>query len=149
MEGKKLKEKKLTDEEIIKALDFCSSSPFCGSDCPYFNKHGRNFCVEDNAFYKDMKRIVLENAELQKQVDELENRFENKACCNMSENCSMVNQAVKDTAKKFADLVEFHSISHISNGVENFTISALGLKEILTEEFGFKYLELDDGVEVE
>jgi hypothetical protein len=58
-------------------------------------------------------------------------------------------QAVKDTAKKFADLVEFHSISHISNGVENFTISALGLKEILTEEFGFKYSELDYGVEVE
>lgn len=38
--------------------------------------------------------------EKQKQEDELENRFENKACCNMSENCSMIQQAVKDTAKE-------------------------------------------------
>lgn len=58
-------------------------------------------------------------------------------------------QAVKDTAKKFADLVEFHSISRRINGVEYFTISILGLKEILTEEFGFKWSELDEGVEVE
>jgi hypothetical protein len=54
----------------------------------------------------------------------------------------------KDTAKKFADLVEFHSIARMNDGVEYFTISALGLKEILVEEFGFKYSELDD-VEVE
>ena len=39
-------------------------------------------------------------SELQKQVDKLENRFENKACCNMSENCSMIQQTVKDTAKE-------------------------------------------------
>ena len=54
----------------------------------------------------------------------------------------------KDTAKKFADLVEFHSIARMNDGVEYFTISALGLKEILVEEFGFKYSELN-GVEVE
>ena len=61
---------------------------------------------------------------------------------------SFIEQAVKDTAKKFSDLVEFHSIAHMNDGVECFTISALGLKEILVEEFGFKYSELN-GVEVE
>ena len=44
------------------------------------------------------------SAEFQKRVDELENRFENKAHCNMSENCSMVQQAVKDTARKCWEL---------------------------------------------
>jgi hypothetical protein len=46
--------------------------------------------------------LLLEN---QKQVDELKNRFENKACCNMSENCSMVQQAVKDTAKEILQML--------------------------------------------
>lgn len=51
--------------------------------------------------------------ELQKQVDELKNRFENKACCNMSENCSMVQKSVKDTAKEiFAELFYIASIHH-------------------------------------
>lgn len=74
---------------------------------------------------------------LHKQIDELKERV------NLYE-----TNATKDTAKKFADLVEFHSIARMNDGVEYFTISALGLKEILTEEFGFKYSELD-GVEVE
>ena len=42
----------------------------------------------------------------QKQVDKLENRFENKACCNMSENCSMIQQAVKDTAKELIEEID-------------------------------------------
>ena len=66
-----MEEKKLTDEEIVKALDFCYSSPCCGSGCPYFNKHGRNFCVEDKALYKDMKRIVQENAEQKTKIERL------------------------------------------------------------------------------
>lgn len=53
------------------------------------------------------------------------------------------DQARKETAEKFARLVEFHSVSTRDNdGREMFTISALGLKEILTEEFGFKYDEI-------
>jgi predicted nuclease with TOPRIM domain len=55
-----------------------------------------------NKFFTAME----ENRELHKQVDELENRFENKAHCNMSENCSMVQQAVKGTAKEIYDKVE-------------------------------------------
>ena len=56
-------------------------------------KENSNVISMNDALYR-------EKAELQKQVDELENRFENKACCNMSENCSMVQQAVKYTARE-------------------------------------------------
>lgn len=49
----------------------------------------------------------------------------------------------KETAEKFARLVEFHSVStRDENGREMFTISALGLKEILHEEFGITYDEI-------
>lgn len=64
-------------------------------------------------------------------------------CYGMLKGCDMVKQAVKDTAKKFAALVEFHSVStRDENGREIFTISALGLKEILHEEFGIPYDEI-------
>ena len=49
----------------------------------------------------------------------------------------------KETADKFARLVEFHSVATIDeNGIEQFIISALGLKEILHEEFGVLYDEI-------
>lgn len=52
-------------------------------------------------------------------------------------------QGCKETAEKFARLVEFHSVSTRDNdGREIFTISALGLKEILHEEFGIPYDEI-------
>lgn len=52
-------------------------------------------------------------------------------------------QLRKETAKKFARLVEFHSVStRDEEGREIFTISALGLKEILHEEFGIPYDEI-------
>lgn len=66
-----MKEKKLTDEEIVKALDICYSTPCCTNECPYFNKSGRNFCVENKAFYKDMKRIVQEHAEQKAEIERL------------------------------------------------------------------------------
>jgi hypothetical protein len=51
--------------------------------------------------------------------------------------------ARKETAEKFARLVEFHSVStRDEEGREIFTISALGLKEILHEEFGIPYDEI-------
>lgn len=54
-----------------------------------------------------------------------------------------LENARKETAEKFARLVEFHSVSTRDNdGVEIFTISALGLKEILHEEFGIPYDEI-------
>lgn len=64
-------EKKLTDEEIIKALDICYSAVCCTSKCPYFNKDGRNFCVENKAFYRDMKRIVQEHTEQKAEIERL------------------------------------------------------------------------------
>lgn len=74
--------------------------------------HRQNAEIErlktENNKLTEENRVVIHNMnfhrnkkfELQKQVNELENRFENKAHCNMSENCSMVKQAVKDTANK-------------------------------------------------
>lgn len=57
--------------------------------------------TEENGWLsKECNKSTTECAKLQKKADELENRFENKACCNMSENCSMVQQAVKYTAKE-------------------------------------------------
>lgn len=50
----------------------------------------------------------------------------------------MYFKASQDIAKKFADLVEFHSVATMKDGVEYFTISALGLKEILSENFNVK-----------
>lgn len=46
-----------------------------------------------------------------------------------------IEQATKDAVKKFADLVEFHSVATMEDNIEYFTISALGLKEILRENF--------------
>lgn len=66
-----MEEKKLTDEELIKALECCYNAPCCSNECPYFNKHGRNFCVEDKALYKDMKRIVQEHAEQKTEIERL------------------------------------------------------------------------------
>ena len=67
-----MEEKKLTDEEIIKAIEKCFAFPMkCEDGCPYFNKHGRNFCVEENAFYKDLKRIVTEHAEQKAEIERL------------------------------------------------------------------------------
>jgi hypothetical protein len=54
-----------------------------------------------------------------------------------------VKRVRKETAEKFARLVEFHSVStRDEEGREIFTISALGLKEILHEEFGIPYDEI-------
>ena len=53
-----MEEKKFTDEEIVKALDICYTTHCCTNECPYFNKNGRNFCMEDKAFYKGLKDLV-------------------------------------------------------------------------------------------
>lgn len=70
-------EKKLTDDTeidvgmIVKALDICYNSPCCTAECPYFNKNGRNLCVENKAFYRDMKRIAQEHAEQKAEIERL------------------------------------------------------------------------------
>lgn len=100
------------------------------------------------------------NVELQKQVDELKEQrdvfkrlFESVNTSHFSTNSIIetmnsfyreqaehlaglkIEQATKDAVKKFADLVEFHSVATMEDNVEYFTISALGLKEILRENF--------------
>ena len=60
-----------TSEKVVKALDVCYNSPRCTSECPYFNKNGRNLCVENKAFYKDTKRIAQEHAEQKAEIERL------------------------------------------------------------------------------
>ena len=84
-----------------------------------------NDTVSMNEMY--VKKLE-QNAELQKQVDDL--KFDKVILQ------KLLDKREKDIAKKFADLVEFHSIACMNDGVEYFTISALGLKEILRENFG-------------
>lgn len=55
-----------------------------------------------------------------------------------------LKQSHKETAEKFAKLIEFHSISkRDESGYETFTISNLCMREILREEFGFTNEELE------
>jgi FtsZ-binding cell division protein ZapB len=65
-----MNEKKLTDEEVIKALDICYKMPHCTSECPYFNKSGRSFC-KDHKLYNDLKRIVQEHTKQQVEIERL------------------------------------------------------------------------------
>ena len=72
-------EKKLTDEEIVKAVECCTELGNCGK-CPY--RLNKIDCVADHRHEKDIfdliQRLQGEKAELQKQV----------------------KQAIKDTAKE-------------------------------------------------
>jgi uncharacterized Zn finger protein (UPF0148 family) len=118
-------EKKLTDKQVFTAIEKCFAFPNrCEDGCPYFNKNGRNFCVEHKAFYNDLKRIVTEHAEqnaeierlteekktlvwlnqdLKKQVDELTDKL-GKVLSGIKMDELLVakgiEQAVKDTAKE-------------------------------------------------
>ena len=162
-------EMKLTDEEIVKALDICYNDVHCSVDCPYFNLNGRNFC-QDKELYKDLKRIVLEHSEQKAEIERLTKLAElrlrdNEDTCKLllekekqvdelkeksKEVNDLVKEKVKDTAKEIVRLIEFHSVATMKDGIEYFTISALGLKEILHENFEVDYNELyEKGVEVE
>lgn len=63
-------ERKLTNEELLKALDICYNDVHCSVDCPYFNLNGKNFC-QDKELYKDLKRIVLEHSEQKAEIERL------------------------------------------------------------------------------
>lgn len=109
----------------------------------------------------ELERRQTDYTELQKQVDELKEQrdvfkrlFESVNTSHFSTDSIIetmnsfyreqaehlaglkIEQATKDAVKKFADLVEFHSVASMEDNVEYFTISALGLKEILRENFG-------------
>lgn len=112
------KEKKLTEEELKQAffiLRHGSSeglSEYIKAVLAIENKYNLQKAeierlTEENCWLsKECNKSTTECAKLQKKVDELENRFENKACCNMIENCSMIQQAVKDTAREILGDIE-------------------------------------------
>jgi hypothetical protein len=89
-----------------------------------------------------------EIADLEKQMDHLvdENRRLDPFPCRIGSGCEAAgkccytcpnNRYRQHAAKEFAGLVEFHSVAtRDEDGFERFTISALGLKEILREQFG-------------
>lgn len=61
----------ITDEEIVKALEICYNTPCCTNDCPYFNKNGRNFCMEGKAFYKNLEDLInRQKAEIERLTEE-------------------------------------------------------------------------------
>ncbi len=76
MDVPKTEENKLTDEEVLTAIEICFKANLECCKCPYFNKNGRNFCIEDKAFYKDMKRIVQEHSEQKEEIEQLSKDYE-------------------------------------------------------------------------
>ena len=137
-------------EQLINDLEeFASDSDMNESgiyteilDLIYRQKAEIERLTEENGWLsKECNKSTTEFVELQKQVDEFENRFENKACCNMSENCSMVQQAVKYTAKEIlTELLDF--VNGWFEGVEN---NDFGVEfNRISKDFAEKY-----GVEVE
>ena len=99
-----------------------------------------------NGYRKIPEGAVLKEKALEKLVSALRGQVEaykeqvevlkefNKVSC---------EKVRKETVEKYARLVEFHSVATVDeDGVEQFTISALGLKEILHEEFGIPYDEI-------
>ena len=171
-----MEEKKLTDEEIVEALGHCATENTCRG-CVKYNgeptidyfkcmRNTKNSVVdiihrqkaEIEQLRKELANAhrlkvgeVMTNAELQKQVNELENRFENKTCCNMSENCSVVQQAIKDTAKEILHKMlartmrlreQFDSNTYVTN--REHLIATIEI-----EIGGIKNLEKCYGVEVE
>ena len=92
-------EKKFTDEEIVKAIDKCYAIPVnCEDGCPYFNKYGRNFCVEDKRFYHDLKDLLKRQ---KVEIERLKNFIDFKAANVMCDKCK--EKTVKDTAKEIAN----------------------------------------------
>ena len=116
---------RLTDDRFLKDGFY---QPKSKEEEKEIRSMGNNLTFEK--LYKHCAEVEKQNAELQKQVDELKNRFENKACCNMSENCSMIQQAVKDTAKEILqELLDFTNYETFRKGYELVKIKRK-LKEI-------------------
>ena len=134
----KAKKKKAVEEIGQDIADICSDMALncCGSTPCYaciakrlerkgYRKIPENAVVltEDNA--EELGNMIVESPQMQAAMKNL------------------IKEWRKETAEKFAKLVEFHSVStRDEEGREIFTISALGLKEILHEEFGIPYDEI-------
>lgn len=107
-----MEEKKLTDEEIIKGLEFCSKNRGCNG-CPYFEKQIDCCSGKSEKDALDLiHRLQSEKAELL-QVAELAN----KNCDELKETLKLRNiqledlrkydkEIVKDTAKKCKQIIK-------------------------------------------
>ena len=118
-------------EEMAKVL--CINDNFVCETCPSENecfnyKHAKQ--LYDAGYSKIPENAVVLTREEYQMLNYFNHRGE-----------ELLKQERKETAEKFARLVEFHSVSTMQDGIEYFTISALGLKEILHEEFGIPYYE--------
>lgn len=138
-----MEEKKLTDEEIIKALDICYNDVHCSIDCPYFNLNGRNFC-QDKELYKDLKRIVLEHSNQKAEIERLKENLANEKKWGKIQ----TKQTVKETAEKFAKRLKahlkesYHNLYHADyrEGMVYMNLGTLfeNIDEIANEITGYK-----------
>ena len=68
-----MNDKKLTDKEIVKALEYCINNDECGTDCPCFSEQ-KNMCGNYNGLLKQIldliNRLQAENERLQETIDE-------------------------------------------------------------------------------
>ena len=131
----KAKKKKAVEEIGQDIADICSDMALncCGSTPCYACIAKR---LERKGYRKTPENAVVLTRE----------EYEWLTCCfgKFEEIMNDIKKSArKETAEKFAKLVEFHSVStRDEEGREIFTISALGLKEILHEEFGIPYDEI-------
>ena len=92
---------------------------------------------------KENFKLAVDNGALKEEQEQLESDVYNYEM-NLQHITAELKQARKETAEKFAKLIEFHSISkRDESGYETFTISNLCMREILREEFGFTNKELE------
>lgn len=92
---------------------------------------------------KENFKLAVDNGALKEEQEQLESDVYNYEM-NLQHITAELKQSRKETAEKFAKLIEFHSISkRDESGYETFTISNLCMREILREEFGFTNEELE------
>ena len=132
----------ILDDGNLVLLDECGKYVYCPNGRFSVIPENAVVLTEEELIERDYERYNLgyetHRQESQKREDYIETLSHH---INDLENALLI--ARKETAAKFARLVEFHSVATIGeNGIEQFIISALGLKEILHEEFGVLYDEI-------
>ena len=133
----------LLEDGTLVLLDECGKYEYCpsgrftvvheGAVVLTMEDYEKLLDVRTDVILKDIDKVFKEEFEDTKRS--MERKI--KPICKAIE-----TRTRKETAEKFARLVEFHSVATMKDGREYFTISALGLKEILHEEFGIPYDEI-------
>ena len=131
----------ILDDGNLVLLDECGKYVYCPNGRFSVIPENAVVLTEEELTERDYERYNLgyetHRQESQKREDYIETLSYH---INDLENALLIVR--KETAEKFARLVEFHSVATMKDGREYFTISALGLKEILHEEFGIPYDEI-------